>query len=83
MGFANFYSGDEAGLAGKRSDIVISGPDDTTAPTIAVKPESKGRDGVYSTVSFALADESGIYRLTLTRRGRINRGRPAQPLRGS
>jgi hypothetical protein len=65
MGFASFYLGDEASLPGKRTDIVIPGPDDTTAPTITVKPESKGRDGVYSAVSFALSDDGGIDRLTL------------------
>lgn len=38
---------------------------DKTAPTIAVKPESKGRDGVFSTVSFALSDDGKVDRLTL------------------
>ncbi|MET0297280.1 MAG: bifunctional UDP-sugar hydrolase/5'-nucleotidase [Microbacterium sp.] len=38
---------------------------DLTAPTVTVKPESKGKDGVYSTVSFKLYDASKIDRLTL------------------
>jgi chitodextrinase len=65
MGFASFYLGDEAQLPEKRTDIVIPEPADTTAPTITVKPESVGKDGVYSSVSFALSDEGGIDRLTL------------------
>ncbi|MET0909342.1 MAG: bifunctional UDP-sugar hydrolase/5'-nucleotidase [Ilumatobacteraceae bacterium] len=38
---------------------------DVTAPTVTVKPESKGKDGVYSTVSFKLYDAYKIDRLTL------------------
>ncbi len=38
---------------------------DTTAPTVTVKPESVGRDGVFSQVSFKLFDEGRIDRLTL------------------
>lgn len=38
---------------------------DTTAPTVTVKPESVGRDGVYSQVSFKLFDAGKIDRLTL------------------
>jgi hypothetical protein len=64
FGFASFYLGDEAELPSKRSDIVIPAPD-TTPPTITVKPESKGRDGVYRTVSFKLFDAGKVDRLTL------------------
>ncbi len=38
---------------------------DTVAPTVTVKPESAGRDGVYRTVSFKLFDEGRIDKLTL------------------
>lgn len=65
VGFAGFYLGDEAELPPQRTDIRIGLPKDTTAPTITVKPESVGRDGVYSTVSFKLFDEGSIDRLTL------------------
>ncbi|MEV7608618.1 GH116 family glycosyl-hydrolase [Microbacterium sp. NPDC089320] len=38
---------------------------DTTAPTITVKPESKGKDGVFREVSFTLSDAGKIDRITL------------------
>ncbi|UNX54921.1 hypothetical protein MF406_01075 [Georgenia sp. TF02-10] len=38
---------------------------DLTGPTVTVKPESTGRDGVYSTVSFKLFDAHKVDRLTL------------------
>ncbi|WP_084469845.1 polysaccharide lyase family 8 super-sandwich domain-containing protein [Jiangella gansuensis] len=38
---------------------------DTTAPTITVKDESRGRDGVYSEVSFKLYDEGLIDKAVL------------------
>jgi chitodextrinase len=65
MGFASFYLGDEAQLPSKRTDITIPGTRDMTAPTITVKPESKGRDGVYSAVSFKLADAGKVDKFTL------------------
>jgi 5'-nucleotidase len=43
---------------------VLPAPD-RTAPTVTVKPESKGKDGVYRTVSFKLFDAGKIDRLTL------------------
>ncbi|WP_460786061.1 rhamnogalacturonan lyase family protein [Microbacterium tumbae] len=64
VGFAGFYLGDEASLPQKRTDIVITAPD-TTAPKVTVKPESKGRDGVYSSVSFKLADAGKVDRIVL------------------
>ena len=65
VGFAGFYLGDEAELPAQRTDIRVGLPKDTTAPTITVKPESTGKDGVYSTVSFTLFDEGKVDRLTL------------------
>ncbi len=65
VGFASFYLGDEAPLPSKRTDIVIPEGPDLTAPTVTVKPESKGKDGVYRTVSFKLFDAGKIDRLTL------------------
>ena len=65
VGFAGFYLGDEAELPPMRTDIRVGLPKDTTAPTITVKPESVGQDGVYSSVSFTLFDEGKIDRLTL------------------
>jgi len=65
IGFASFYLGDEAELPSQRTDISVPAAPDTTAPTITVKPESKGKDGVYSTVSFKLFDAGKIDRLTL------------------
>ncbi|GAA1844693.1 5'-nucleotidase C-terminal domain-containing protein [Microbacterium koreense] len=44
--------------------IVVAEPD-TTAPTVTVKPESQGADGVFRSVSFKLFDEGKIDRLTL------------------
>ncbi len=64
VGFAGFYLGDEAELPEMRTDIFIPGPD-VTPPTITVKPESKGRDGVYREVSFTLFDEGKVDKLTL------------------
>ncbi|WP_460917206.1 carbohydrate-binding protein [Plantactinospora veratri] len=65
FGFASFYLGDEAGLPPMRTDISIPAAPDTTAPTITVKPESKGRDGIYRNVSFKLFDAGKVDRLTL------------------
>lgn len=64
VGFASFYLGDEAELPKKRSDIVVPVLD-TTGPTITVKPESKGKDGVYREASFKLFDAGKVDRLTL------------------
>ncbi|GAA2974475.1 uncharacterized protein (DUF608 family) [Microbacterium terrae] len=38
---------------------------DKSAPTITIKPESKGRDGIFRSVSFKLADAGKIDKLTL------------------
>ncbi|GAA1522040.1 hypothetical protein BJ978_001682 [Agromyces terreus] len=64
------YDGDQDGRtirfegeAGETYRIEASG--DTTAPTVTVKPDTKGRDGVYRTVSFKLFDEGWIDRLEL------------------
>ncbi|MGI5149681.1 carbohydrate-binding protein [Plantactinospora sp. CA-294935] len=65
FGFASFYLGDEAELPPMRTDISVPAAPDTTAPTITVKPESKGRDGVYSNVSFKLFDAGKVDKLTL------------------
>ncbi|MEO3746454.1 carbohydrate-binding protein [Plantactinospora sp. B5E13] len=65
FGFASFYLGDEARLPSMRTDIAVPAGPDTTAPTVTVKPESKGRDGVYRDVSFRLADAGKVDRLTL------------------
>lgn len=62
IGFASFYLGDEAELPEQRTDIAVP---ERTAPTVTVKPESKGKDGVYSDVSFKLYDAGKIDRLTL------------------
>ncbi|TYL53131.1 hypothetical protein [Agromyces mariniharenae] len=62
VGFASFYLGDEAELPAKRTDIAVP---DRTAPTVAVKPDSKGEDGVYRSVSFRLFDLGGLAELTL------------------
>jgi len=60
IGFASFYLGDEAELPEKRTDISIPAAPDTTAPTVTVKPDSKGDDGVYSRVSFKVLDAGKI-----------------------
>ncbi|HYO20721.1 MAG TPA: hypothetical protein VES02_18860, partial [Dermatophilaceae bacterium] len=65
FGFASFYLGDEAELPSMRTDISVPAAPDRTAPTITVKPESKGRDGVYSNVSFTLFDAREVDKLTL------------------
>ena len=62
VGFASFYLGDEAELPAKRTDIAVP---DRTGPTVAVKPDSKGEDGVYRSVSFRLFDLGGLAELTL------------------
>jgi enterochelin esterase-like enzyme len=38
---------------------------DTEGPTVTVKEESKGEDGVYSSVSLALSDKAALDKLTL------------------
>jgi hypothetical protein len=65
VGFASFYLGDEAELPRMRTDIAVPAAPDRTAPTITVKPESKGRDGIYGSVSFKLFDAGKVDRLTL------------------
>jgi hypothetical protein len=65
MGFASFYLGDEAELPSQRSDIAVPATPDRTAPTITVRSQSKGENGVYSTVFFELRDDSGIDRVTI------------------
>jgi hypothetical protein len=64
FGFASFYLGDEAELPPMRTDIAVAAPD-TTAPTITVNPVAEGKDGAYSTVSFAFFDAGKVARLTL------------------
>jgi hypothetical protein len=64
FGFASFYLGDEAELPAMRTDIAVPAPD-TTPPTITVIPVARGKDGVYSTVSFALFDAGKVARLTV------------------
>ena len=64
VGFASFYLGDEAELPEQRTDIVVVAAD-TTAPDVSVKPDSKGADGVYTKVSFAISDEGRIAGVTL------------------
>jgi hypothetical protein len=61
-GFASFCPRGEVQLPKMRTDITVPGSGDTTAATITVKPESKGRNGVYSSVSFELADVGRIER---------------------
>ncbi|WP_246150413.1 glycosyl hydrolase family 95 catalytic domain-containing protein [Agromyces intestinalis] len=51
------------GTAGETYRIAVL--DDSTPPTVTVKPESKGKDGVYREASFKLFDEGWIDRLTL------------------
>ncbi|WP_019182015.1 hypothetical protein [Microbacterium yannicii] len=65
MGFASFYLGDEAQLPEKRTDIVVPATPDRTAPTITIRKQSKGEDGVYSVVFFEFADAGGLDRITL------------------
>ncbi|WP_307042090.1 rhamnogalacturonan lyase family protein [Agromyces ramosus] len=62
VGFASFYLGDEAELPAMRTDISVP---DRTAPTVTVKPDSKGDDGVYTKVSFKAFDAGKIDRFTL------------------
>ena len=61
-GFPSFYLGDEAELPAMRTDISVP---DKVAPTVTVKPESSGEDGVYSNVSFALFDSGKLDRFSL------------------
>jgi hypothetical protein len=65
VGFASFYLGDEAELPAMRTDIEVPAAPDTTAPTVEVKPDSKGKDGVYTRVSFKLFDEGKIASVTV------------------
>ena len=65
VGFASFYLGDEAELPAKRTDILVPEAPDTTAPDVSVKPDSKGGDGVYTKVSFAVDDAGKVDRYTL------------------
>ena len=62
IGFASFYLGDEAELPAMRTDISVP---DGIAPTVTVKPDSKGEDGVYTKVSFAVDDAGKIDKYTL------------------
>jgi Rhamnogalacturonan I lyases beta-sheet domain len=64
IGFASFYLGDEAELPEARTDIVVVAAD-TTAPEVTVKPDSKGEDGIYTRVSFAIHDAGKVDRYTL------------------
>lgn len=62
VGFASFYLGDEAELPAMRTDILVP---DRTAPTVTVKPDTKGDDGVYTKVSFRVFDGGKVDRYTL------------------
>lgn len=65
VGFASFYLGDEAELPAMRTDIAVPAAPDTTAPDVSVKPDSKGKDGVYTKVSFTIFDAGKIDRVTV------------------
>ncbi|WP_309104853.1 hypothetical protein [Microbacterium sp.] len=65
VGFASFYLGDEAELPSMRTDIAVPVIPDRTAPTISIRPQSKGDDGIYSTAFFEFRDASGIDRVTV------------------
>ncbi|MEV0136013.1 LamG-like jellyroll fold domain-containing protein [Dactylosporangium sp. NPDC050688] len=67
--FATSVNADDATLGEVRqfggSFVATQEGADTTAPTVTVKPESKGKDGVYSEVSYKLFDQGKIDKAVL------------------